>query len=72
MVLAAREMERELKNERGGRGRGRKKGFLTFLPHSLPAFLLAPFFARSLFFAPKTRGNASLLRRLIGHRLDSY
>ena len=69
-VLAAQEMERELKYERGGRGRGRKEGFLTFLPHPIPALLLKPFFARSLFFAPKPRGNACYA--VIGHRLDSY
>ena len=43
-ALAAREMKRVLKNERGGRGRGRKE--TSFLP--LPALLLAPLFAPSL------------------------
>ena len=42
----------------GGGGEGRKEGFLTFLPHPLTALLFASFFARCLFFAPKTRGNA--------------
>ena len=38
------------------------QAFPSFLPHPLPALLLAPFFARSLtrssFFAPKPHGNA--------------
>ena len=37
MVLTAREMKRELKNERGGWGKGM---------NPLPTFLLAPFFPR--------------------------
>ena len=37
----------------GGGGEGRKEGFLTFLPHPLPALSIKPFFAWSLFFAPK-------------------
>ena len=45
-------MKREPKNERVGRGRGRKKRFPSFLPHPLPALLLAPFFARSLSLVP--------------------
>ena len=44
-------MKREPKNERGGRGRGRKE---TFLPDPLPAVLLAPFFARSLTLVPRS------------------
>ena len=52
-VLTAREMKREpKKNERVGRGRGRKERFPSFLPHPLPALLLAPFFARSLTLVP--------------------
>ena len=51
-VLTAREMKREQKNERVGRGRGRKERFPSFLPHPLPALLLAPFFARSLTLVP--------------------
>ena len=44
-VLTTLKMEREPKNERGGRGRERKETpYLTFLPHPLPALLLAPFF----------------------------
>ena len=43
----------EPKNERGGRGRGRKDSFF-FLPHALPALLLAPFFARSLTLVPRS------------------
>ena len=45
-VLRARN-EREPKNERGGKGKG-KEGNFSFLPHPLPALLLAPFSARSL------------------------
>ena len=41
-VLAAREMKRELKNERGGRGS------VSFLPSPPPPRLLVPFFAWSL------------------------
>ena len=47
--MTAREMKREPKNERGGKGRGR---FPSFLLHPLPALLLAPFFARSLTLVP--------------------
>ena len=43
-VLAAREMKREPKNE-SGEG---EEGNLSFLPHPIPALLVAPFFARSL------------------------
>ena len=50
-VLAAREMKREPKNERGGRGRGRCP---SFLPHPLPALLLVPFFAQSLTLVPRS------------------
>ena len=50
-VLAAREMKREPKNERGGRGRGR---FPSFLPHPLPTRLRAPFFAQSLTLVPRS------------------
>ena len=35
----------------GGGGEGR---FPSFLPHPLPAFLLAPFFARSLTLVPRS------------------
>ena len=45
-ALAAREMKRVPKNERGGRERGRKE--TSFLPLPLPALLLAPLFAPSL------------------------
>ena len=46
-------MKRELKQEREGRGRGRKDSFF-FLPQPLPALLLAPFFARSLTLVPRS------------------
>ena len=46
-VLAAREMKREPKTERSGRGEGNEGNF-SFPPHPLPALLLAPFSARSL------------------------
>ena len=39
-VLTAREMKREPKSERGGRGRVRKE---TFLPHPSPLFYLRHF-----------------------------
>ena len=51
-VLAAREMKRDAKNERGERGRGRKETF--FLPNPLPAHLLAPFFGQSLTLVPRS------------------
>ena len=35
----------------GGRGEGR---FPSFLPHPLPALLLAPFFVRSLTLVPRS------------------
>ena len=46
-------MKRESKNEWGvgGKGEGRKE---AFLPHPLPALLLAPFFARSLVLVPRS------------------
>ena len=51
-------MKREPKNERVGRGRGRgRKDSLFFLPHPLPALLLAPFFARSLTRRLLSRGS---------------
>ena len=50
--LIAREIKREPKNERGGRGKGGK--FPPFLPHLLPALLLVPFFARSLTLVPRS------------------
>ena len=50
-VLAAWEMKREPKNERGGRGRGKKE---TFFPTPLPALLLAPFFAQSSTLVPRS------------------
>ena len=51
-VLTAREMKRERKKERGGGGReGRKP---SFLPHPLPALLLAPFFSGSLILVPRS------------------
>ena len=55
-VLTAREMKREPKNERKGRGRGR---FPSFLPHPVPVLLLVSFFARSLTLVP----HSSLLNR---------
>ena len=39
-ALAAREMKRAPKNERGG---GEERKFRSFLPHPLPTLLLAPF-----------------------------
>jgi len=57
-TLTAREMKREPKNERVGRGRGRKERFPSFLPHPLPALLLAPFDSCSSFFVPKPHRNA--------------
>ena len=47
-VLTAREMKGEPKNERGRRGRGRKK------TPPLPALLIASFFARSLTLVPRS------------------
>ena len=51
--MTAREMKREPKSERGGRGRGRKETS-SFLPHPLPALLLAPLFSRSLGLVPRS------------------
>ena len=49
-VLTARETR--AKKERGGGGReGRKP---SFLPHPLPALLLAPFFSGSLILVPRS------------------
>ena len=59
-VLAAREMKREPKNERGGRGR-RKEGLLSSPspPRSFScATFRAVFYSRSSFFARKPHGNA--------------
>ena len=64
--LAARKMERELKNEREERVRGRKgfvsKRFLPFFPSPSRSFTCpifrAVFDSRSAFFAPKPHGNA--------------
>ena len=53
-VLAAREMKREPKNERGGRGRGRKETPRYFTC----TIFRAVFDSRSSFFAPKPNGNA--------------
>ena len=58
-VLAAREMKREPKNERGGRGR---KETFPFFPNPSPLFYLRHFW-RGLwlsfsFFNPKPQGNA--------------
>ena len=57
-VLSARKLERDPKNERGGRGRG---SFLLFFPTTSPLFYLphfrAVFDSRSSFFAPKLHGN---------------
>ena len=52
--MTAREMNRELKSERGGRGRGRKERFPSFLPRPLPALLLEPLFSRSLTLVPRS------------------
>ena len=49
--MTAREMKREPKSERGGRGRRRKE---TFLSSPLPALLLAPLFSRSLTLVPRS------------------
>ena len=71
--MVAQEMKREPKNERGGRGRGRKE---TFLPDPLPAVLLAPFFARSLTLVPRslllnrTETLATQAETLLGVRRD--
>ena len=43
-------MKQEPKNESGGRGRKET----SFLPHPLPALLLAPFFAGSLILVPRS------------------
>ena len=48
-MLDARKMEGERKNERAGRGRERKSS-----SPPLPALLLAPLFARSLIFVPRS------------------
>ena len=59
-VLAAREMKREPKNERGGRGR-RKEGLLSSPspPRSFScATFRSVFYSRSSFFARKPHGNA--------------
>ena len=48
-MLDTRKMERERKNERAGRGRERKSS-----SPPLPALLLAPLFARSLIFVPRS------------------
>ena len=64
-------MKWDPKNERGRRGRGRKHSFF-FLPHPLPALLLAPFFARSLTLVPlslllnRTERLATVLMLLSG------
>ena len=52
-VLAAREMKREPKNERGGRGRegGRE---VSFPPHLLPDLFLTTLFARSVTLVPRS------------------
>ena len=47
--MTAREKKREPKSERGGGGR---EG--SFLPHPLPALLLAPLFSRSLNLVPRS------------------
>ena len=44
--------DREPKSEKGGGGGERRK--LSFLPHPLPALLLAPSFARSLTLVPRS------------------
>ena len=57
--LAAREMKREPKNERGGRGRGRKETFFPTPPRSFTCTIFRAIFdSRSSFFAPKPHGNA--------------
>ena len=48
-MLDTRKMERERKNGRAGRGRERKSS-----SPPLPALLLAPLFARSLIFVPRS------------------
>ena len=40
--------------EGGGGGEGRKRSFPSFLPHPLPALLLAPLFSRSLTLVPRS------------------
>ena len=56
--------ETRAKKMKVGEGEGKEgNAFPSFLPHPLPALLLAPFFARVLdsrssFFAPKPHGNA--------------
>ena len=78
--MAARELEREPKNERGGDGEGegegegeRKKGsFLTFLPHSLPLFYLRDF--HEVFDSRSYRLFLENARKCLLHRLfkDPY
>ena len=59
MVSAAREMERELKeNERGGRGSGRNLSSTPPPRSSTGAIFRAVFDFRSSFFAPKPHGKA--------------
>ena len=52
--MTAREMKREPKSKKGGRGREGKETFPSFLPHPLPALLLAPLFSRSLTLVPRS------------------
>ena len=47
------------------RGRGKKR-FLAFLPHPLPALLLAPFFARSLTLVLCSKTSRKRLLRRLG------
>ena len=63
-ILAPREMKREPKNERGGRGRGREETFLSspLPPRSFTCTIFrAVFDFRSSFFAPKPHENACYL-----------
>ena len=63
-------MERELKNERGERGG--KEGRFPYLSSPPPPRSSTQAIFRAVFVLCSETARKRLLRRLIGHRLDSY
>ena len=50
----ARNLKREPKNERGVEREGKEGNLLSFLPHPLPALLVATFSGQSLTLVPRS------------------